>query len=276
MTRPSISWFLILIFFLLADYNSVCQSNDSLFRVDIWYSNGQADFKLKGIKSTEEFISFKKEGDRFVISKYYVVQKLTAHNKLVSSDTTYSVSDKIVRKETMGQLFASLNQDKNNADEKSLKAMLGPITDKQIKDVAKEFKLDWTFNEKYSSNADRRALERNIKSHKFFNEYFERIKPYYKVDTAFTFANQTIGLTITTYTKNDTSQYFGHTASLIFQPFCKVLDSNRTKLNCIINVDINNYLNRILPYNSIFKKVLQTRLGKYYIRWSLENVDMWE
>ena len=176
----------------------------------------------------------------------------------------------------MEELVINLNQDKNNADGKYVKNLVGIITDKQINEVAKEFKLDWMFKEKYSSKTDRKTLFKNIKSLKFFSDFYERINPTYKIDTAFTFANKVIGFVIKTYTAKDTIQYLGHPSNLILQPFCKVLNANNKKLSCIINTDINFLLPKILPSNSVFKNVLDTTLKKYYIKWSLDNEDMWE
>ena len=228
------------------------------------------------MKSSEDFISFRKADSLFLVSKYYSVQKLASRDKSIHSDTTFSSSKKVITNGTMEELVINLNQDKNNTDEKNVKSIVGTITDKQINEVAKEFKLDWIFKEKYSSKADRKTLFKNIKSLKFFDDFYKMVNPTYKIDTAFTFANKVIGFIITTYTLKDTIQYLGQPANLILQPFCKVLDANRKKMNCIINLDINNHLSEILPSDSVFKVVLETYLRKYYIKWSLDNEDMWE
>ncbi|MEO6358325.1 MAG: hypothetical protein ABIO56_16950 [Ferruginibacter sp.] len=276
MTRPFYFCCLFLNFLFLTYYSARAQSNDTVFQVDIWYSTGQWDFKLEGMKSSEEFISFRKADSLFLVSKYYSVQKLASRDKSIHSDTTFSSSKKVITKGTMEELVINLNQDKNNTDEKNVKSIVGTITDKQINEVAKEFKIDWMFKEKYSSRADRKTLFKNIKSLKFFDDFYKMLNPTYRIDTAFTFANKVIGFVITTYALKDTIQYLGQPANLILQPFCKVLDANRKKMNCIINLDINNHLSEILPSDSVFKIVLETYLRKYYIKWSLDNEDMWE
>ena len=268
--------YLVLSFIFLTYFSATAQSNDSIFQVDIWYSTGQWDFKLDGTKSSEEFISYRKQSNSFVISKCYSVQKLAFRDKTVRSDTTFSSFVKVITKGEMEKFFINLNQNKNNADEKYAKNVVGLITGKQINKVAKEFKLAWMFGDKYSNKVTRKTLFKNIKSLKFFNNFYESVNSTYKIDTAFTFANKVIGFTITTYTSKDTIQYLGHPSNLILQPFCKVLDATSRKLKCIINLDINNFLSRILPSNSVFKIVLETYLRKYYIKWSLDNEDMWE
>lgn len=276
MSKLFNSFYCFLAFTFLGYYTASAQSNDSISKVDIWYSTGQWDFKLNGMKSSEEFISYRKEGSSFFVSKYYKVQKLAPRDKPIHSDTIFSSIEKLINIPTMESLFINLNQDKNNADEKNAKSIIGLITDKQINEVVKEFKLNWMFGDKYSDKADKKALFRNIKSLKSFNDFYESVNPTYKIDTAFTFANKVIGFTITTYTSKDTVQYLGHPSNLILQPFCKVLDATDNKLMCIINMDINNFLSKILPSNSVFKITLETYLRKYYIKWSLDNEDMWE
>jgi hypothetical protein len=219
----------------------------------------------------------RKEGGSYLIPKYYSVKKLTDRNKSVQTDTTFSFSGKLIAKETIEKLVINLNRDKNNANENKVKNMVGVITDRQILAVADEFKLNWMFENKYSDNTDRKTLFKNIKSLKFFSTFYKGVNPALRIlDTNFIFANKIIGIIITIYTSKDTVQYLGHTSSLILQPFCRVLDANPKKLKCIINLDINTLLSGILPSDSFFKKILETDLRKYYIKWSLDNEDMWE
>jgi hypothetical protein len=263
--------------FLFLNYSAGAQSKDSIFRVDIWYSNGHYDFKQNGVSSFEEFISLRKESGSFLTSKYYTVKKLAAKDKSVHTDTSFSFSDKRVAKETIEKLVINLNQDKNNAREHQVKKLVETITDEQIIAVADEFKLNWMFENKYSDDTERKTLFRNIKSLKMFNAFYEHADPAYKIlDTNYIFANKIIGIIITVYAAKDTVQYLGHTSSLILQPFCRVLDANTKKLRCLINIDINTMLSGILPSDSFFKKVLETELKKYYIKWSLDNDAMWE
>ena len=74
---------------LFAFDSASAQTRDSIYRVDIRYSHGKYDFKYKGMRSSEEFISFRREMDSFIIYKYYSVQKLADQGKLVHADTTY-------------------------------------------------------------------------------------------------------------------------------------------------------------------------------------------
>jgi hypothetical protein len=229
------------------------------------------------MSSFEEFTSLRKERGSYLISKYYSVKKLTARNKSVQTDTTFSFSGKLISKETIEKLVINLNRNKNNASENKVKNMVGTITDGQIIAVADEFKFNWMFENKYSDNTDRKTLFKNIKSLKFFNTFYKGVNPANRIlDTNFIFANKIIGIIITIYTAKDTVQYLGHTSSLILQPFCQVLDANTKKLKCIINLDINTLLSEILPSDSYFKKILETDLRKYYIKWSLDNENMWE
>lgn len=135
-------------------------------------------------------------------------------------------------------------------------------------------------NPKYSTKNMRKAIIKNIKSLKMFNEFYPLIIPNYpnaKNDTAWILANQTIGLTITKFTTKDTTQYLGLADGVTMQPFCKLLNSSQKKnLSCIINLDINKFLIKILPEDSWLKKDLLTNIMKHYVRWSFNNNTMWE
>jgi hypothetical protein len=267
----------LLIAVLFMPLFTIGQSSDSISSVDIRYSKGQFDFQLYGMKSTEEVITFKEDGDSFVVSKFCVVQKLIDKQKIVHTDTVfYRIPDKKVSRGYIKKLAINLNEDKNNANENSVEKFIGVITDQQILDVVNQFKLNWLFDSEYSNKSDRKILIKNIKSHKFFREFFERIKPDYNIDTALIWANEVIGFTIVTYSLRDTIQYLGQLSNLVVQPFCKVLDSSSKAVKCFINLDVNVILSNLLPVNSIFKKHLDTELRKYYIKWALTYWDMWD
>jgi hypothetical protein len=280
MTRVNY-YYLIVSPILLFSYSALAQSKDSVFQVNIRYSNGQWDFKLNGIKSSEEFILFKKYKDSFILAKYFSVEKLERRDKTLLTDTFYYPTlGNGIQSNTIETLISNLNQDKNNGNENYARQLTGSISDKQILLVAKEFKFAWMFKTKYSTKAERKSILKNIKSFKLFDEFYNTYKPWYpgteQRDTAFIFANKTVGFTITTYSNNDTIQYLGQLANLMLQPFSRVLDASTKKLKCAINLDVNILLLKILPGKSKSRKYLEEKIAKYYIRWSLENENMWE
>lgn len=280
MTRVNYHY-LFLNFTLLLSSSATAQSNGSIFQVDIRYSNGHWDFKHYGLKSSEEIISLKKDKDSFIVSKHFLVNKFESREKRLQTDTThYPALGQAIPSNTIETLISNLNQDKNNGNEKYAKQLTGAISNKQIFMIAKEFKLAWMFKTKYSTKTKRKSIFNNIKSLKLFTEFYNTCKPWYprseQKDTAFIFANKTIGFTITTYSNNDTIQYLGQLANLMLQPFSRVLDASTKKIKCAINLDVNILLLKILPEKSISRNYLEQSLAKYYIKWSLENDNMWE
>lgn len=160
----------------------------------------------------------------------------------------------------------NFNQLYSQLDTQKIKNLL---TEKQVRTVAKWYKIDRLFKPKYSSSEQNKKLFNEILSMDSLKVYLMK-----RFDTTgyimVTDYSNTFNLYIST--KTNRYVYEGKYPNPVMQPWYHHKSKNITESEMIVNLNINKYLHDFLPENFLLKETISDEALVYdYIKWCFQR-----
>lgn len=258
------------------------QNSESIDKIKFVYSIGGSSWGKKGIYSRREIIELKKttNGD-FKISKQLKVNE-KANGNVFSADTIkINSSDyKIISKEEINNLLISLNTNKENFTEESLKKNFDKPNKKEILKIAKNNDNKSYLKNDYDEKSDTEKKYSEIQDFKYFDEYLQSNKP--NINEFMVTMDAWNNLGIITFSKEETKSYnldfFKYCGQPISVDFIEINEKEKkvntveNKSFSIINLNVNLILLKTLPENTkLWSQLNLNKIRNKYIEWFLEN-----
>ena len=257
----------ILLFLLLTINQIIAQTKPEFDKVIFRFSSEHDYGKNIGEFSTNEEIEF----IGIIGSKYEMIRnqniRKSFNGEKVLTKTDSFKKMKPITQNKMSLLLNSLNNNQNNYTFDFIKPKLHKPKKKLIRKIMNWHSQIWNYEQKKITETELKIIECDIRKFQFFKEFIEFEKP--KKDALYGRLDGSGYLNIHFISKNDTIVYKFESHHNCGQPF---INENKKYKTNIVNLNINNLIENILPKNSLF--VLQYNLQNItekYIHWYLQN-----
>lgn len=255
--------------FLFWSYASFGQLTDSIV---IRYDKGYYSFGSPGKYSMTEIIKLAKAGNTdFHLQSHLQLKKSfdSINDKIIIDTIPVNVQKKVISKNEINRLLHELNNSHDNFNEAFVKPYLKPPSRKEVLNVTKKYDLHWRWEE--ADREDRKTALQELKEFKYLDSFLLKRKPSMEFDMVM--IDVWNGYSLTVFQGDNLVEYRGQFYELFGQPVKRFDNKDYGNSKRVINLEINNAIKKILPANSILKKVIDLdNVNEEYIKWYFEQI----
>jgi len=223
-------------------------------------------------------ITFNPSINGYLVNQYYQDE----YSRTCSPDTIHLKTKNLINKikknlnnKDLGNLLTSLVEDVNSntlINQIDTTSFLNYVTNKQIRKIAKWYKINWYFNRRYSTKEENESFFNSCRS-------IDTLKTYlnYRFDTQgytmVTDVSNTINIWIST--TDSEYRFEGKYPNPVKQPWYNHSDTSQFIATPILNLEINKSLMEILPNDFLLINTISNEaLFDDYITWYFKRRKM--